>query len=131
MKTGPCSITPDSIFLSLQEAEVVTSMSFHPTGDFILVGTEHPTSELLYDNFILPENHTLKSTNFFSTTRFVVWDKMASKTESREGPLIGTCGTGVFLREPRQGTDDMSRYCDIRTLLPRKTLQNVNLSYLK
>ena len=28
----------------------MTSMSFHPTGDFILVGTEHPTSELLHDN---------------------------------------------------------------------------------
>ena len=33
------------VFLPRQEAEVVTSMSFHPTGDFILVGTEHPTSE--------------------------------------------------------------------------------------
>ena len=30
----------------------MTSMSFHPTGDFILVGTEHPTSELLSDNFL-------------------------------------------------------------------------------
>ena len=51
MLTGCYSASSDSLFLSLQEAEVVTSMSFHPTGDFILVGTEHPTSELLHDNF--------------------------------------------------------------------------------
>ena len=43
-------------FLSFQEAEVVTSMSFHPTGDFILVGTEHPTSELLHDNLSVRPN---------------------------------------------------------------------------
>jgi len=34
----------------------VTSMSFHPTGDFILVGTEHPTSELLHDNLSVRPN---------------------------------------------------------------------------
>ena len=37
----------DLLFV-LQEAEIVTSMSFHPTGDFILVGTEHPTSEFFF-----------------------------------------------------------------------------------
>lgn len=31
-----------------QEAEAVKSMSFHPTGDLILVGTEHPTSEFFF-----------------------------------------------------------------------------------
>lgn len=66
----------------------MTSMSFHPTGDFILVGTEHPTSELLPDNFTLPENHTLKSTAFFSTIRFVVWDKTASKTQSQSSSYV-------------------------------------------
>lgn len=34
--------------LSLQEAEMLRSISFHPSGDFILVGTQHPTLRL-YD----------------------------------------------------------------------------------
>ena len=49
--TRPQSTSPHSLLFSWQEAEVVTSMSFHPTGEFILVGTEHPTSELPCDNF--------------------------------------------------------------------------------
>lgn len=35
-------------FLPLQEAEMLRSISFHPSGDFILVGTQHPTLRL-YD----------------------------------------------------------------------------------
>lgn len=34
--------------LSWQEAEMLRSISFHPSGDFILVGTQHPTLRL-YD----------------------------------------------------------------------------------
>lgn len=34
--------------LSRQEAEMLRSISFHPSGDFILVGTQHPTLRL-YD----------------------------------------------------------------------------------
>ena len=40
-----CKLIASVLLSYSQEAEVVTSMSFHPTGDFILVGTEHPTSE--------------------------------------------------------------------------------------
>lgn len=32
-------------------------MSFHPTGDFILVGTEHPTSEFVDINSRKSQNH--------------------------------------------------------------------------
>lgn len=32
-------------------------MSFHPTGDFILVGTEHPTSEFVDINSQKSQNH--------------------------------------------------------------------------
>ncbi|XP_035697738.1 cleavage stimulation factor subunit 1-like isoform X3 [Branchiostoma floridae] len=34
---------------SIQEADVVRCLSFHPSGDFILVGTQHPTLRL-YDS---------------------------------------------------------------------------------
>lgn len=36
------------VFLIKQEAEMLRSISFHPSGDFILVGTQHPTLRL-YD----------------------------------------------------------------------------------
>lgn len=35
-------------------------MSFHPTGDFILVGTEHPTSEFVDINSPKSHNHLIK-----------------------------------------------------------------------
>lgn len=38
----------DSYFHFLQEAEMLRSISFHPSGDFLLVGTQHPTLRL-YD----------------------------------------------------------------------------------
>lgn len=34
-------------------------MSFHPTGDFILVGTEHPTSEFVDINSLKGQNHRI------------------------------------------------------------------------
>lgn len=34
-------------------------MSFHPTGDFILVGTEHPTSEFVDINSLQGQNHCI------------------------------------------------------------------------
>lgn len=37
-----------SVPLSSQEAEMLRSISFHPSGDFLLVGTQHPTLRL-YD----------------------------------------------------------------------------------
>ena len=41
-------LTSGSPALSWQEAEMLRSISFHPSGDFILVGTQHPTLRL-YD----------------------------------------------------------------------------------
>ena len=40
--------------------------------------------------------------------------------------MAEACGTGI-LREPFQGRDDGSVSCDLRTLLPRKTMQNIPL----
>ena len=44
-------------------------MSFHPTGDFILVGTEHPTSEFVDTNSLKSQNHliTIKYCSFALT----------------------------------------------------------------
>ena len=41
--TASCHLCP----LSMQEAAEVRCIAFHPSGDFILVGTQHPTSQLL------------------------------------------------------------------------------------
>lgn len=37
-----------SVLAHVQEAEMLRSISFHPSGDFLLVGTQHPTLRL-YD----------------------------------------------------------------------------------
>lgn len=42
------SLTSLSVLAHVQEAEMLRSISFHPSGDFLLVGTQHPTLRL-YD----------------------------------------------------------------------------------
>lgn len=42
------SLTGLSLLAHVQEAEMLRSISFHPSGDFLLVGTQHPTLRL-YD----------------------------------------------------------------------------------
>lgn len=41
-------LTSLSVLAHVQEAEMLRSISFHPSGDFLLVGTQHPTLRL-YD----------------------------------------------------------------------------------
>ena len=44
-------------YKSIQEASEVTTMSFHPSGDFLLVGTQHPTCEFSPIVLRSPENY--------------------------------------------------------------------------